>query len=81
MAASGGLSDPVITEGGRKFLADQLMQLSDAQIRDLFMSIPVDKADETIEVDDKERPVNVEDWVSAFKKKRQEIVDRDCTAK
>ena len=81
MSASGGLSDPVITEGGRKFLADQLMQLSDAQIRDLFMSIPVEKADETIEVDGTERPVNVDDWVNAFKKKRQEIVERDCTAK
>ncbi len=76
-----GLSDPVITEGGRKFLADELMKLSDAQIHDLFASVPVDKAGETIEVDGKERPVTVDDWVSAFKKKRQEITDRNCTMK
>lgn len=76
-----GLTDPVITEGGRKFLADELMKLSDAQIRDLFSSVPVDKAGETIKVDGKERPVTVDDWAAAFKTKRQEIVERDCSAK
>ena len=33
---SGTLRSPRISEGGRKFLADLLNQLSDAQIRDLF---------------------------------------------
>jgi hypothetical protein len=76
-----GLTDPIITEGGRKFLAGELMKLSDAQIRDLFSSVPVDKAGEIIEVDGKERPVTVDDWVAAFKKKRQEIVERNCSAR
>ena len=35
---SGSLDNPRISEEGRKFLADLLVQLSDGQIRDLFES-------------------------------------------
>jgi membrane-associated phospholipid phosphatase len=59
---TGTLNDPVISEDGRKFLADLLMRLSDAQIHDLFEVARVDA-----------RP-----WVAAFKDKRQQIVDRRC---
>src|SRR6201999_4249838 len=33
---TGTLANPQITEAGRKFLSDLLMQLTDAQLRDLF---------------------------------------------
>src|SRR6185503_12370847 len=38
----GDLSDPVVSEAGRRFLADRLSQLSDAQIADLFAGSRVD---------------------------------------
>jgi hypothetical protein len=65
---TGTLTDPVISEAGRKFLADLLVQLSDTQLHDMFevarfpqhSSAPIDA------------------WVDLFKKKRQEIVDVSC---
>ena len=33
---TGTLGDPRITEGGRKFLADLLVQLTDRQLHDVF---------------------------------------------
>jgi membrane-associated phospholipid phosphatase len=59
---TGTLKDPVISEEGRAFLADLLMQLSDDQLRDLFEAARVDP----------------EPWTRAFKAKRQQIVDRRC---
>ena len=73
-----GLDHPVISESGRKFLADELMQLSDSQIHDLFAAGRADETGEKIKVDGGERPVTIDDWVQAFKKKRQEIVERNC---
>jgi len=78
-AREDGLTNPVISEEGRKFLADELIQLSDAQIRDLFLSARADQTGEITKADGNERPVSIEDWIVAFKKKRQEIVDRNCT--
>lgn len=67
---TGSLTDPGISEGGRKFLADLLVQLSDKQLRDLFTvarfptkphgGAPIDA------------------WVSAFKDKRNQIVSTSC---
>jgi hypothetical protein len=74
-----GLDNPVISEAGRKFLADELVQLSDSQIEDLFRSGRADETGEEISVDGVNRPVSIDDWVQAFKKKRQEIVERNCT--
>jgi membrane-associated phospholipid phosphatase len=59
---TGTLKDPVISEDGREFLATLLLQLSDAQLRDMFETAGVEPAD----------------WVAAFKAKRQQIVDRRC---
>jgi membrane-associated phospholipid phosphatase len=59
---TGTLKDPVISEDGRQFLADLLMQLSDAQLRDMFETARVDP----------------DEWVAVFKAKRQQIVDRRC---
>ena len=69
---SGSLDNPRIGEAGRKFLADLLVQLSDAQLHDLF---------ETARFSQR-RAGNVrattEQWMDAFKKKRDQIVNRTC---
>jgi len=66
---SGSLSNPRISEGGRKFLADLLAQLTDAQIHDLFEVGRVTRRDPTATIDE---------WVKAFKGKRTEIVSAHC---
>jgi hypothetical protein len=68
---SGTLHNPRIGEPGRKFLADLLSQLTDAQLRDLFRVARFTERDPS---------ATVEDWVAAFKRKRAEIVQRDCSA-
>ena len=74
---TGTLHRPVIGEAGRRFLAGQLQQLSDAQLRDLF-----DVARVTLRVREPGRALSgfpsVDEWVSAFKQKRQEIVAKRC---
>ena len=40
---TGTLGDPAISEAGRKFLADLLVQLTDQQVRDLFEVARVDR--------------------------------------
>jgi hypothetical protein len=67
---TGSLGDPQISEEGRKFLAGLLGQLSDAQIHDLF---------EVARVTRRQPTTTVDDWVSAFKQKRDEITTRSCT--
>jgi hypothetical protein len=75
---TGNLSNPRITEEGRKFLADLLVQLTDAQLHDLFtvahfargparMRAPTGSAEDTVAA-----------WVAAFKHKRDEIVQAHC---
>jgi len=65
----GTLSDPHIGEAGRKFLADLLAQLSDAQLHDLFDVAGFTRRDPNASVDQ---------WIEAFKEKRSEIVNRTC---
>jgi hypothetical protein len=65
---TGTLDHPVIGEAGRKFLADLMVQLSDAQLHDLF-----DVA--RFEMRSGHR---TDEWVDAFKKKREEILNRTC---
>ena len=74
---SGTLSEPVISEAGRQFLANLLMQLSDQQLQDLFDVARVryrlrspGKVDSGF--------ATGADWVEAFKAKRQQIVERQC---
>jgi hypothetical protein len=67
---SGTLHNPEIGEPGRKFLADLLTQLSDAQLHDLFDVARVTRRDPT---------ATIADWVTAFKAKRAEIVNRHCS--
>ncbi len=66
-------ADPKVSEAGRKFLADLLVQLSDKQITDMFTAARVERFHVHPE---RNRPVS--DWVAAFKKKRDEIVTAHC---
>ena len=74
---TGTLKDPVISEAGRAFLADLLMQLTDDQIRGLFEVSRV-----TLRLRDpskaKSGASTVEEWTDVFKRKRAEIVNRRC---
>lgn len=70
---TGSLDNPLISEAGRKFLSDLLMQLSDAQLRAMF---DVARFAERREGD--RRSAGVDEWVDAFKKKRGEIASRTC---
>ena len=68
---TGSLEHPKIGEPGRKFLSGLLSQLSDRQLRDLFEVAQFSKRDPNTSVDD---------WVAAFKKKRDDIASRTCPA-
>jgi hypothetical protein len=66
---TGTLHNPRISEGGRKFLADLLNQLSDAQIRDLF---------DVARFTQRDPSASLSDWINAFKAKREAISTRTC---
>jgi hypothetical protein len=76
-SATGTLEDPVISEAGRRMLAGLLQQLTDRQIYDLF-----DVARFDLRVRDATDPRSglptIEEWVRAFKDKREQIVQRRC---
>jgi hypothetical protein len=65
---TGTLDHPVITEAGRKFLADLLVQLSDHQLHDLFEVARFQLRSGH----------SIAEWVDAFKHKRDEVVNRTC---
>jgi hypothetical protein len=68
-SATGTLVNPRISEAGRRFLADRLVQLSDAQLHDLFDVARFTRRDPSH---------TVHDWVRVFKEKRDEIVNATC---
>jgi hypothetical protein len=70
---TGTLANPRISEAGRKFLADLLVQLTDSQIHDLFTVARV-----TQRTGSPSHPASVDDWVAAFKAKRDAIVNHTC---
>jgi len=75
-SASGMLGDPQISEAGRKFLADLLVQLTDKQLHDLFEVAQVERRSRKPGT---EAPAaSVDEWVSVFKAKREEIVNNRC---
>jgi hypothetical protein len=76
-SVTGTLGDPAIGEGGRKFLADLLVQLSDRQLRDLFEVARVDLRRHGAGGN---AAATIEEWVAAFKHKRDEIVTRRCSS-
>ncbi len=73
---TGTLGDPQISEAGRKFLADLLVQLTDQQLHDLFEVARVDH--QSRKPGSAEPPASVDEWVSAFKQKRDAIVNNHC---
>ena len=77
-SATGTLEHPPISEEGRRFLAGLLAQLSDAQLRDLFEAGRV-----TLRLRDPESVTSgfatIDEWVAAFKQKRDQIAARRCT--
>jgi hypothetical protein len=73
---TGSLGDPRISEAGRAFLADKLGQLSDQQLQDLFGAAGIgvrSRKPGTVE-----SSATVVEWTAAFKRKRDEIVNRRC---
>ena len=73
---TGTLNNPTIGEPGRQFLADLLVQLSDQQLHDLFEVARVDRRSRR--PDSTDPPATVEEWLAAFKHKRDEIVNKRC---
>jgi hypothetical protein len=78
-SATGTLDNPVISEAGRRFLADRLAQLSDQQLQDLFEAARV-----TLRLRDPRDVFSgfptIQEWVDAFKQKRDQIVNHHCSA-
>jgi hypothetical protein len=74
---TGTLNDPVISEAGRAFLSKLLGQLTDTQIHDLFdvsrVTLRPAAPDEKVSF-----ATSVDEWVAAFKHKREEIATRRC---
>jgi hypothetical protein len=73
---TGTLGDPDISEAGRQFLAGLLAQLTDRQLRDLFAAARVGRRSRT--PNSSAAPATVDEWVTAFKRKRDEIVNHQC---
>jgi hypothetical protein len=74
---SGTLKDPVISEEGRRFLADRMAQLSDDQLRGMFEAARVHLRARAPE-HARSGLATVDEWVMAFKEKRAQIVERRC---
>ena len=73
---TGTLGDPTISEAGRRFLADLLVQLTDQQLSDLFEVARVNRRSR--KPGSTEPSASVDEWVTAFKHKRDEIVTNHC---
>jgi hypothetical protein len=74
---TGTLHDPVISEEGRRFLAQLLSRLSDRQLHDLFEAGRVQLRLRS-PADPSSGLATVAEWVAAFKAKRAQIVERRC---
>jgi len=74
---TGTLDNPVISEEGRRFLADLLSQLSDRQIHELFEAARV-RLRLRSPGDAFSGFSTIDEWVDAFKEKRSQISDRRC---
>jgi hypothetical protein len=78
LSRTGTLEHPKISEAGRAFLAGLLTQLTDRQLHDLF---DVARVNLRSRKPGSSKPAaTVDEWVAAFKQKRDEIVNRRCGA-
>jgi len=83
LTAKDGLSDPVISEEGRRFLAGLMCQLSDHQIEDLFKTSRAAAMPQYHNSDGSFKPgvdeaSIIRQWVEAFKKKREDLAKARC---
>lgn len=76
-SSTGTLENPKISEAGRKFLADLLVQLTDTQLHDLFDVSRFALRSQVIARSSK-LTVTTDQWVNAFKSKRDAIVKQSC---
>jgi hypothetical protein len=74
---TGTLADPIVSEAGRRFLADLLVQLTTRQLRDVFTVAHVERRSRNPDQGG-EGPATVDEWVSAFERKRDDIVRARC---
>ena len=72
---TGTLKNPVISEPGRKFLADLLVQLTDKQLTDLFRAARLPARARAANQPEGD---SVGEWVAAFKAKRDQVVNQRC---
>jgi hypothetical protein len=77
---TGTLEDPPIHEAGRAFLAGLLLQLRDQQLHDLFDVSRVEWRSRQPNNSDALPGASVDEWVTVFKRKRDEIVASRCPA-
>jgi hypothetical protein len=75
---TGRFKNPQISEAGRAFLASLLVQLTDAQLRDLFEVARVTRRSVDPSHNLEGPRGTVDEWVQVFKRKRAEIVDHHC---
>ena len=73
---TGTLDNPHISEAGRRFLAALLVQLTDGQLHDLFEVAGVDRR--ALGSGEHPAAARVDDWITTFKEKRDEIVANRC---
>ena len=83
LTAKDGLGDPMISEEGRRFTAGLMCQLSDEQIADLFKVARVSEMPEHHNNDGsfkqgESEDIIVQQWVTAFKQKREDIAAGRC---
>jgi hypothetical protein len=76
LSNTGTLENPVISENGRRFLAGLLTQLTDQQLYDLFDVSRFALITEVRGRSALDGPVQA--WVSAFKDKISQVVNRTC---
>jgi hypothetical protein len=83
MTAKDGLSDPTISEEGRRFLAGLMCQLTDNQIENLFRVAQVASMPEYHNSDGSfkqglDEATVLKQWVNAFKAKREDLASGRC---
>jgi hypothetical protein len=83
LTATDGLSDPTISEEGRRFLGGLMCQLTDAQIGNLFKAARVAEMPEYHASDGSfkqglDEATIQKQWIEAFKVKREELANGRC---
>ena len=83
LTAHDGLSDPLISEEGRRFDAGLMCQLSDHQIEELFRASRAAQMPEYHNHDGSNKPgadetTVIRKWAEAFKQKREELASARC---